>query len=110
MTHPIMTNCNIGTIEEVVNEFIRRVRAEFRVDAAYWFGSTAHGTGDECSDIDIAIVSPDFSGVRFDDVQKLIPIAVKLDSRIEVHPFSTAEFGSGPMMAIEIKRTGKRVA
>ena len=104
-----MAKENTATIEKIVKEFVRRVQKKFRVDAAYWFGSTAYGKGDEYSDIDIAVVSPDFTGVRFDDRHNLAPIIVNPDSRIEVHPFSTEDFNDEPMMAVEILRTGKRI-
>ncbi len=97
------------TIEEIVRDFLLRVQKKIRVESAYWFGSTAHGKGHEYSDIDIAVVSPDFSGFRWDDLEKLLPILTKVDSRIEVHTISSEDFKEGTMMSLEIQRTGKRV-
>ncbi len=105
-----MAKKNSITIKEIVRDFIQRVQKEIRVESAYWFGSTAHGKGHEYSDIDIAVVSPDFSGFRLDDLELLLPILTKVDSRIEVHPISSADFKEGTMMSLEIQRTGKRVA
>jgi predicted nucleotidyltransferase len=105
-----MANENAGTIEEIIVDFVQEVRKNFRIDAVYWFGSTSRGAGDQYSDIDIALVSPDFSGDRFDDVCRLIPIKIKFDSRIEVHPFRSDDFREGTMMSLEIERTGKKIA
>ena len=33
------------------------------------------------------IISPDFSGVSFEDSKKLIPYILKVDTAIEVHTF-----------------------
>ncbi|MBK7867939.1 MAG: nucleotidyltransferase domain-containing protein [Ignavibacteriales bacterium] len=64
----------------------------------FLFGSFADDTQSdfEWSDIDIAIVSNDFSGSRFDDNLFLLPIVLKVDSRIETHPYTSADFEDSP--------------
>ena len=55
------------------------------------FGSYAKGTENEDSDIDIAIISSDFSDI-IEDGAKLIGLTWKIDTRIEPHPITTEDF------------------
>ncbi len=98
------------TIEELINEFIERVKSIVRVEAAYWFGSTSTGVFDEYSDIDIAIISPDFTGRKFEDACKIFPIIAQPDPRIEVHSFTPETFRESFILGKQIRQTGKRVA
>ncbi len=82
--------------DKVINEIKRLIRVMERnglsINAAYLFGSYAKGKTDKWSDIDVAIVSDDFSGIRFYDVEKLISVLKKYNSFIEFHPFRTVDF------------------
>lgn len=97
-------------IEGVVGRFVEHVRGMIRVDAAYLFGSRAKGRAQPYSDIDVAIVSPDFSGVRFDDAVRLIPAVLDTDVSVEVHPYRPEDFSPDrdPFVA-EILSSGVRV-
>lgn len=68
-----------------IRRLIQLAAKEIRLDAVYLFGSTANGTSHEGSDIDAAIVSPDFSGDSFEDSKKLYPTILQVDAAIEVH-------------------------
>lgn len=70
----------------------------------FLFGSFADKskTDFEWSDIDIAIISNDFSGSRFDDNLFLIPISLKIDPRIETDPFTSEDFDNSPFAKDEI--------
>jgi len=74
----------------------------------FLFGSfVTKATSDlEWSDIDIAIVSDDFSGSRFDDIMMLIPMSTRIDSRIETHPFTREDFENSPFARDEILKKG----
>ena len=52
------------------------------------YGSNAVGKSHKDSDIDVAIVSPDFGRDRFEEGVKLFQIAYKIDPRIEPVPVS----------------------
>lgn len=98
------------SIIEVVRKYIEELeRNNIRVSEAIIFGSHAKGTNKEWSDIDIALVSVDFTGDRFDDRQRIIPLRRKIDSRIEPMPFKPEDFYNGGMLAEEIKKTGKTI-
>lgn len=73
------------------------------------FGSFVKGIAKEWSDIDVALVSPDFTGDRFEDRIRIIPMIRKIDSRIEPIPFRSEDFDNGGMLVEEIKRTGTRI-
>jgi predicted nucleotidyltransferase len=77
----------------VVKEFLHELKdANFRIEKAFLFGSHARGNPGKWSDIDVALVSPDFSGMPFYDNKKLTPFILKVDTRIELHPFRPEDF------------------
>jgi predicted nucleotidyltransferase len=76
------------------------------VEKAILFGSYAKGHAKAESDIDVALVSEVFSGDRFEDRRKIIPLRRKIDSRIEPLPFKTEDFENGGILVEEIKKTG----
>ena len=81
----------------------------FHFQSIFLFGSfakPANGDDFEWSDIDVAIVSDDFSGSRFDDNKRLLPYAIKVDPRIELHPFTVADFENSPFARDEIRAKG----
>lgn len=66
------------------------------------FGSYAKGNAEKWSDIDVAIISPDFSGIPFYDREKLIPFMLRIDTRFEFHPFKPEDFTEDNDFAREI--------
>ncbi len=78
-------------LKKVINNFLEEIQKKFIIDHAYLYGSFAKGTVDKWSDIDIAIVSSDFSGDLFEDRRVLMRLASAIDDRIEPKPF-TKEF------------------
>ena len=81
-------------VEESIKRFVDLATANLRLQAVYLFGSNAKGRTHEWSDIDLAIVSSDFSGDSFDDSKMLFPYILKVDSAIEVHPFRPEDFSA----------------
>jgi len=96
-------------VDDKVQEFIQLASQDLKLEAIYLFGSQARGNAHEWSDIDLAIVSPDFCGDRFDDSTRLIPYILKVDSAIEVHPFRPEDFSADNPFVQEILDTGVRV-
>jgi hypothetical protein len=77
---------------------------------AYLFGSAAVDKGDEFSDIDIAIVSNEFSGVPFYDAKKISKFRRAVDLKLEIHPFSLEDIlNNPPLFFVDIKAKGIRV-
>jgi predicted nucleotidyltransferase len=77
-----------------------------QVDRVILFGSYATGTAGAWSDIDIALVSKDFSGNGFYDRKKVNPALIKTDTRIEPHPFRPEDFTDENPFVKEILRQG----
>lgn len=77
---------------------------------AYLFGSVIEGTAHDSSDIDIAIVSKDFIGIPFYDVQKISKYRRTIDLRLEVHPFSMDDILVDPSLFFtEIQNKGIQI-
>ena len=84
-------------------------RNNIKISEAIIFGSHAKETPKEESDIDIALVSTAFTGDRFADRRRIVPLRRKIDSRIEPIPFRPEDFHDGGLLVDEIKRTGKTI-
>lgn len=77
------------------------------VHEAYLFGSVSMDKGDEFSDIDLAIVSNEFTGVPFYDAKKISRFRRAVDLKLEVHPFSLKDVLSSPtLFFLDIKAKG----
>jgi predicted nucleotidyltransferase len=81
-------------------------RNQIPVKKAILFGSYVKGRVRAESDIDVALISDVFSGDRFRDRQRIIPLRRKIDSRIEPLPFTSEDFENGGILAEEIKKSG----
>ncbi len=92
-----------------VERFLAFVRQRLRIDAAYLYGSQAVGSARPWSDIDVAIVSPDFSENLFQERVTLMQWAAQIDDRIEPQPFTPERFGPNDPLADEISRRGVRL-
>lgn len=98
------------SIIEIVKRYIEELEKNgIRIHEAIVFGSFAKGTAKEWSDIDVALVSPDFTGDRFEDRRKIVPLRRKIDNRIEPLPFRPEDFYDGGMLIEEIKKMGTRI-
>jgi uncharacterized protein len=75
------------------------------------FGSYAKHSENEESDVDVALVSDDFSGIRFLDIEKIASCLIKIDPIIEVHPFKTEDFNKdNDFFVQEIISTGSEIS
>jgi uncharacterized protein len=79
------------------------------IKTAYLFGSHAKGTAKKWSDIDLLLVSDKFRGIRFYDIEKLIPLTKGYNNLIEFHPVKTSDFVSDDIFIKEIIETGIRI-
>lgn len=61
-----------GTVDGVVEKLKARLPECLQVEALILFGSRAEGEGDEWSDYDFVVVSPDFEGIPFLDRGRLM--------------------------------------
>jgi predicted nucleotidyltransferase len=92
-----------------VERFLTAVRRRLRIDAAYLYGSQTAGSAHPWSDIDVAIVSPDFSDDLFEERVALMRWAAEIDDLIEPQPFTPDRFGPNDPLASEISHSGVRL-
>ncbi len=76
------------------------------IEAAYLYGSCVKGRQHKWSDIDIALISPDFSEDRFDERVRLTMIASEIDDRIEPVTYRPDNFIDEDPLVWEIKKEG----
>lgn len=76
-------------------------------DKIILFGSYAKGNAHPYSDIDVAVVSRFFGKNDFREMSKLNALTYGVDTRIEAHPISSANF-LNPVspFVIEVKKYG----
>jgi len=98
------------SIEKSVQRFLYMVRSRYRIQAAYLYGSQVKGKATQWSDIDVAVVSPDFSDDLFEERLILMQLAADIDDRIEPSPFKVETFNVNDPIANEIQKRGIRVA
>ncbi|MCK4400796.1 nucleotidyltransferase domain-containing protein [bacterium] len=79
------------------------------IQALYLYGSRAKGTNRAGSDLDIAVISKDFSGDSIRDIKMIFPVIKKADEAIEVTRFRPEDFRDEHPLAWEIKHEGVRI-
>ena len=96
------------TAIELVRQFAEDVKKQgVDLRQVFLFGSYAHGTPSEWSDIDVALVADDFVGVSFEDIKKFIDVTIqKPYFAFEIHTFNTEDFIKSNPFVNEIVRTG----
>lgn len=98
--------------KKVINDikyFIEQLKKEINIEYVYLFGSHANGTNEDCSDIDVAIVSNNFVGFVLADIEKILNITQNINRMIEPHPFRIEDFTPDDPFVNEIISTGIRI-
>ncbi len=106
-----MLEKRIENIEIVVLKYIEELQKSVRVNQVYLFGSYAHRKEHDYSDIDLAVVSPDFEGGTERDYLILGKAALKVSPLIEARPYRPEDLKNiSPVEFLsEIIDTGKLV-
>ncbi len=81
-------------LDKVIPHLIALLKAGgLRIEAAVLYGSYVNGSPDEWSDIDVAVISPDFEGVPLWERQRMITRAT-LDRNPNLAPigYPTSEY------------------
>jgi predicted nucleotidyltransferase len=93
----------------IIGRFRKTLEVEgVNISKIILYGSYASGKFHKDSDIDVAIVSPDFGVDRFEEGVKLFQIACKIDPRIEPIPISLESYQNDTWIPLiyEIKNKG----
>ena len=97
-------------IRQIIAQYLTSLRDHrFQIQDAILFGSYASGQANQWSDIDLALVSNEFEGVRFKDKNKIRKITISVSTDLEVLPFNPRDFTPSNPLVREILDTGIRV-
>ncbi len=97
-------------IEQAVLKLVMALTAKgIRIDKIILYGSQATvGKSHPDSDIDLAVVSPDFGKDRFEEGKTLLQIAWRIDPRFEPIPISSESYENDTWVPLiyEIRQKG----
>jgi predicted nucleotidyltransferase len=96
-------------IKNIILRFVKAIKVTgIRIERVVLYGSYASGRAHSESDLDIAVVSPDFGKDRFEEGVKLNRIAWRIDPKIEAIPVSSRSYENDTWLPMidEIKSKG----
>ena len=99
-------------LDKIISDFVALLSRAVRVEGVVLYGSYVNGSPDEWSDIDIAVVSPDFEGVPMWERQRIISRAtVDRDTSLSPIGYPSSEYHNPGRHSFlrEIVRTGRVV-
>mgnify|MGYP001602979794 FL=1 len=86
----LKTNASVEDICQETADFLSRY---IKIDRIIVFGSYAYGAHRQDSDLDIAVVSPDFKNMPIlNKIELFSQAAIAIDSRLEIKGFSSEDF------------------
>jgi len=95
----------------IAKQYIKELRKnKIHVTRAYLFGSYANGQPHKYSDIDLAIIFPQFTGVRFRDSAKIAQYCWNVDVRISPIGYHPKDFTMDYIIPHEAMTNGIRIA
>lgn len=98
-----------ANLRKYINDYIAECKKiGLQLNRVVLFGSYARNTANEWSDIDLALISDDFTGMPLDDRDKTALADIKFTD-IESHLFNTKYFEESDPFIEEIKRTGREI-
>jgi len=100
-------------IEVSIKKYLETLRNKnIKVKKAILYGSCASGSNNKDSDIDLAIISPDFGRDRFSEALMLKKLTRDVDLDISPRPYSIEQYQKakqGDFLFDEIIQKGKTV-
>ena len=94
------------TLKKYISDYIKACnQLGVRFRKVILFGSYARNTAHQWSDVDLALVSDDFTGDKYQNKHKISNANIKFCD-IEPHAYSTAYFEDSDPFIEVIKRTG----
>jgi uncharacterized protein len=95
------------SIKQIVEAYIKKLRKEIPLEKVILFGSYAKGNYHNDSDIDLAIFSDYFNGMRrVDGINYLLLRAMEYDIDLEPLPFTKADYFEKSGFAREVLKEG----
>jgi predicted nucleotidyltransferase len=100
----------VNRIRKIIKNYIGiMLKNNIKVEKVYLYGSYALGKASGGSDIDIAVVSKDFSGDRFMDRRRIVPLRREVDRRLEPMPYHPDDFKESDPLVLEILQHGLEI-
>jgi len=99
-------------IRSIILRFVDVLNSKgIRVEKAVLYGSYASGNVHTGSDLDLAIISPDFGKNRFEEGKMLLQLAWRIDPRLEPIPISSDSYENDTWIPLiyEIREKGVEV-
>ncbi len=76
-------------VEEIVRRAVDRLRERIRIQQVILFGSHARREADPWSDVDLAVISPDFGRMSHRKIMDLlVEVALAVDASVEIRPYT----------------------
>lgn len=99
-------------LQNVIKKLILEFKKKVKVDKILLYGSYASGKPHDWSDIDLAVISSNFSKMsRLKRIEKLLDATYNINCEVDIEPlgFSPQEYEEASKLTFlgEIKRTGK---
>ena len=95
---------------EKIKLFVKELEKEkLNIAMVFLFGSYARNQENEWSDIDLAVISDDFTGDRMIDYDRFANAILKVDRSFEPIAYKTESFSEDNPFVSEILRTGIRI-
>ena len=98
-------------LKDIIARYVQQLQGQFKIEKVILFGSYAAGRPGPDSDIDLAMISPDFGHDGLREVQMLCRATKGVDLMIEPLAFSAEEYRTADIQSFlgEIKKTGRVV-
>ena len=96
-------------IKKIIHQFINVLTNKgIRIDQVILYGSYASGNMKTYSDIDLAIISPDFGNDKYEESKLLLQTAWRVDPRLQPVPISSESFKKNTWIPLihQIKASG----
>ncbi len=100
-------------IQKSLKIFAKRAKEKFKAEKIILFGSYAHGQANEYSDVDVVVLSKNFSKIPKEQrLDALYPLAADLYPDFHPFGFTPSEFAHSSKLSVlsEAKTAGKVVA
>lgn len=99
-----------NNVQDIITRYLTALKEHgLHIEEAFLFGSHVTGKANQWSDIDLALVSQTFEGVRFTDKSKIRHITIAISSDLEILPFNPRDFTPNDPLVKEILATGVSV-
>ncbi|MEA1883554.1 MAG: nucleotidyltransferase domain-containing protein [Thermotogota bacterium] len=99
------------SVRKIINDYIRKISKEIKIEKIILFGSHAKGTTHQYSDVDLAVFSNHFKkNNRIENLKFLIYNAMDFDIDLEPQPFTLDDYENPEGFIEEIIRTGIEIS